>query len=509
MEAAAEIAAAARAMAAKDESEIVASRRAGLGRLRERGWAYPNDFRRKHLAARLHERFGDAAPADLERDAPRAQVAGRMVSRRVMGRASFAHLQDMSGRLQLHLRRDRLGDGGYADFRSWDLGDILGAAGTLFKTRTGELSLLADDVRLLSKSLRPLPEKYHGLADRESRYRQRYLDLIANEDARRVFECRARTVRFLRDFLRRRGFVEVETPMMQLLPGGAAARPFVTHHNALGLDLYLRVAPELYLKRLLIGGMEQVFELNRNFRNEGLSTRHNPEFTMLEFYQAYADCEDFMALIETLLRGLARQFHGSPPVLRHGGGEIDLGPRFARTTLRQAVLDHNPELAPEILDSLESIRAVAADKNIAVAPGDSPAEIECALFEKTVEHRLRAPTFVTAYPLEVSPLARALPGAPERADRFELFVAGQEVANGFSELNDPEEQARRFRRQAGRRNAGDEEAMRYDEDFVTAMEYGMPPAAGAGIGIDRLVMVLAGAASIREVILFPLLRDRP
>ena len=477
------------------EEEILAARRASLQRLRATGWDYPNDFRPSHQAAALHRVYGDTKPvAELE-VAPPVRVAGRMMSRRIMGKAAFAHLQDATGRIQLYLKKDQLGST-YDDFRTWDSGDILGAAGSLFKTRSGELTIQAGELCLLSKALRPLPEKYHGLVDREQRYRRRYLDLLFNPEVRKVFELRSRTMSFLRTFFEQRGFSEVETPMMQAIPSGAAARPFITHHNSLDLDLYLRIAPELYLKRLLVGGMERVFELNRNFRNEGLSTQHNPEFTMLEFYQAYADCKDFMQLIESLFRELFKCLTGKAAV-HINGRDYDLTLPIPRMTLREALLQHLDarDLAPENLQATAKLHDVQ--------PGTEDGATEYALFEKLVEPRLQEPVFITAFPLAVSPLARRLD--EKLADRFELFAGGLELANGFSELNDPEEQAVRLRHQAGQ----GPEAMRYDEDFITALEYGMPPAAGAGIGIDRLVMLLSGSTAIRDVILFPLLRPNP
>jgi len=485
------------------EAAIVAERRTALAGLRRQGWAFPNDFRRNALAAELLRDYGEDGTEQLEARGLRVCLAGRMVARRVMGKAAFLHLQDSSGRLQIYLRREELPTDAYEQFKQWDLGDILGVGGTLFRTRSGELSVRANELRLLSKALRPLPEKYHGLADREARYRRRYLDLICNDDRRRGFHARARIIDLLRGFLRSRGFVEVETPMMQPLAGGATARPFVTHHNSLDLDLYLRIAPELYLKRLLIGGMEQVFEINRSFRNEGLSTRHNPEFTMLELYQAYADYRDLMTLSEELLRLLLLELQGNT-MLSLGGRDYDLAQPLRRLTLREAILHYNPDLRIEQLDDAEALAAVLTRKGIAATGGVGA--MEYALFEKTVEAELHQPTFITSFPLEVSPLARRSADDAERVDRFELFIGGLEVANGFSELNDPEDQAARFRAQGERRQAGDAEAMHYDADFITAMEHGMPPAAGEGIGIDRLVMLLTGAPAIRDVILFPLLR---
>jgi len=491
----------------QDTQGLIAQRRRKLDELRAAGEAFPNDFRRDALAGDLHARFGEASAESLEAEPVRVRVAGRMMSQRVMGKAAFADLQDMSGRIQLYLRRDALAEGAYAAFRRWDLGDIVGAAGRVFRTRKGELSVEVEEIRLLTKCLRPLPEKFHGLADQETRYRQRYLDLIINPQTRQVFALRGRLIDALRRFLGERGFVEVETPMMQVLAGGAAARPFVTHHNALDMDLFLRIAPELYLKRLVVGGMEQVFEINRNFRNEGLSTQHNPEFTMLEFYQAYADYQDLMRLTEEMLRSLAAELHGGASI-EYQGRSYDFQCAFRRMTLREAVLAHNPGLSPEVLDEEPAARQAAAAMDIALERGWGLGKLQQEMFEKTVEHRLEQPTFITHFPAEVSPLARRSEADPSVTERFELFIAGREIANGFSELNDPDDQARRFKAQAEAKDAGDDEAMRYDADYLTALEHGLPPTAGEGIGIDRLVMLFADVASIRDVILFPHLRPR-
>jgi len=486
---------------AKD-NEIIRRRREQLSALREQGDAYPNDFRRDALAADLQARYGELDQDALEQVEARFSIAGRMMSRRVMGKASFAHLQDSSGRIQLFLKRDKLGEEPYGAFKKWDLGDLIGVTGGVFKTKTGELSVQVDAIRLLAKSLRPLPEKFHGLADQETRYRQRYLDLITNETARRTFQIRFRMVDCLRAYLAGRGFVEVETPMMQVIPGGAGANPFETHHKTLGMDLFLRVAPELYLKRLVVGGMEKVFEINRSFRNEGLSPQHNPEFTMLEFYWAYADYEDLMTLTEDLLRSLAEEVKGSAAV-EWQGERIDLGQPFQRMTLMEATLRHNPELTETELKDLDALRRIAKEKGVEVKKSYGVGKLQLELFEKTAEDKLRQPTFITGYPVEVSPLARRNDADSNLTDRFELFIGGREIANGFSELNDPEEQARRLREQV---KLEDEEAMRYDEDYITALEYGMPPTAGEGIGIDRLAMLLTDSASIRDVILFPHLK---
>ena len=487
------------------DGEQVRQRREKLEQLRARGSAYPNDFRRNTEAAEIRDRYGERDAEALAALAPRVALAGRMMARRVMGKSSFVDLQDLSGRIQLLVRRDALPEGVYAEFRKWDIGDLVGVEGVVFRTRTGELSVRADALRLLAKCLRPLPEKWHGLSDTELRYRQRYVDLITSEETRRTFRTRSRAVAFIRAFFVERGFLEVETPMMQPLPGGAVARPFRTHHHALGMDMYLRVAPELNLKRLVVGGLERVFEVNRNFRNEGVSTEHNPEFTMLEFYQAYADYEDMMDLTESLLRALAHEVAESSALTWQGEG-VDLGRRFTRLSLREALLHHRPDLDGGVLDDEAASKEVARRLGIEVAGSWGRGRIWLALFERFVEPRLQQPTFVTAYPTEVSPLSRRNDADPFVADRFELFIAGREIANGFSELNDPDEQAARFRAQAAERGAGDEEAMHYDADYVRALEYGLPPTGGVGIGIDRLMMLLTDSASIRDVLLFPHLR---
>ena len=488
-----------------DENEQIAQRRAKLVELRANGAAFPTDFRRNVVAAELHAEYGEKAAADLDAEPVRVKVAGRMMTRRIMGKASFAHLQDMSAQIQLYVQREAIGEDAYNVFKKFDLGDILGAEGVLFKTKTGELSVKVDGIRLLTKALRPLPEKFHGLTDQELRYRQRYLDLIMNEPTRETFRKRTAIVQYMRDFLNARSFLEVETPMMQAIPGGAAARPFVTYHNALDISLFLRIAPELYLKRLIVGGFERVYEINRNFRNEGLSTRHNPEFTMLEFYEAYADYHDLMNLTEEMLRGLAERITGDTQI-SYQGEKLDFGAPFRRLTLREAVLEFNPELRPEDLDSLERLRDIGRQHGIELKASYGAGKILTELFEKTVEERLRNPTFITEYPTEVSPLARRSDRDPAVTDRFEMFIAGREIANGFSELNDAEDQAERFRKQVEAKEAGDEEAMHFDADYVRALEHGMPPTAGEGIGIDRLVMLFTDSASIRDVLLFPHMR---
>lgn len=488
-----------------DENKLIVLRRQKLHEWRQRGNAYPTDFRRDALAAELHAAHDDQDNVALDAEHRRVRVAGRMLAKRIMGKASFARLRDMSGDIQLFVQMNALPDGVYEDFKVWDLGDILGAEGTLFKTKTGELSVKVNTLRLLTKSLRPLPEKFHGLTDQELRYRQRYVDLIMHESTRAVFRLRSAMVAYIREFFNRRGFLEVETPMMQPIPGGAAARPFVTHHNALDMQLYLRIAPELYLKRLVVGGFEKVYEINRNFRNEGLSTRHNPEFTMLEFYQAYADYRDLMDLTEELLRDMARALLGQSRVY-YQGESFDFGQPFQRLTVREAILRLNLAIDAAQLDDLDGARRIAEGLGLKVQPDHGLGRVQLDIFEQTVEHQLRDPTFITTYPIEVSPLARRNDTDPTVTDRFELFVGGREIANGFSELNDPEDQAERFRQQAAAKATGDHEAMHYDADYIRALEYGLPPTAGEGIGIDRLVMLFADAPSIRDVLLFPHLR---
>jgi lysyl-tRNA synthetase class 2 len=487
--------------------DLIAQRKAKLAALREAGFTYPADFRRSSIAAELHARYGSEPAEFFEQQPLRVRVAGRMMTRRIMGKASFCHLQDYSGRLQLYLTRDGLPEGLYEEFKRFDLGDILGAEGVLFKTKTGELSVKVDQIRLLAKALRPLPEKYHGLTDQEARYRQRYLDLIMNEVTRRTFHIRSKAIQEIRKFLLERDFLEVETPMMQVIPGGATARPFTTYHHALDMQLYLRIAPELYLKRLVVGGFEKVFEINRNFRNEGLSTQHNPEFTMLEFYQAYAEYQDLMDLTELMLREVAQNTLGTT-IITYQGREIDFGKPFKRLTLLESLVRFNPGLASEDVDNLEAARRVAEKLDIPILPSFGLGKIQTEIFEKTVEPKLLDPTFITEYPVEVSPLARRNDKNPFVTDRFELFIAGREIANGFTELNDPEEQAERFRAQLKARALGDEEAMHFDEDYLIALEHGMPPTAGEGIGIDRLVMLLTDSPSIRDVLLFPHLRPK-
>jgi lysyl-tRNA synthetase class 2 len=491
-------------MTDSDENHLIAERRAKLAKLRERGSAFPNDFRRNALAGRLLSANADKSAEMLEAEANRVSVAGRMRAKRVMGKASFAKLEDPSGAIQVFLQQQGLG-AVYEDFKGWDVGDVIGAEGVLFRTRTGELSVRVERLVLLAKSLRPLPDKWHGIADTELRYRRRYVDLIVNEDSRRVFQTRSAIVRYLRSFLDARDFLEVETPMLHPIPGGAAARPFKTHHNALDLDMYLRIAPELYLKRLTVGGFERVYEINRNFRNEGVSTQHNPEFTMLELYQAYADFNDLMEMIEAMFQGLADTLLGSR-ILRYQGSDFDLSGRFARLSIEEIILANNPRLDPMSLRDVTYLRRVCDAMKIPYKGGDGAGKLQIEIFEKTGEHTLQRPTFAYAYPAEVSPLSRCNDLDPFVTDRWEFFIGGRELANGFSELNDPEDQARRFKQQVERKAAGDEEAMYYDADYVRALEYGMPPAAGLGLGVDRLVMLYTDSASIRDVLLFPHMR---
>ncbi len=488
-----------------DTNELIAQRRAKLKELRANGNAYPNDFQRDTLAAQIHAAHENKTEPELEAEPIAVKIAGRIMTRRLMGKASFVHLQDMSGKIQLYIRQDAISPECYESFLQWDLGDIIGVEGVVFKTKTGELSIRVRQLRLLTKALRPLPDKYHGLTDQELRYRQRYLDLLVNETTRQTFMIRAKIITKIREFLTQRNFVEVETPMMQVMPGGAAARPFVTHHNVLDMPLFLRIAPELYLKRLVVGGFERVFEINRNFRNEGLSTQHNPEFTMLEFYQAYANFHDLMDLSEELFRYLAQEVLGTM-VLQYQEEQFDLSKPFVRLNMLDSILHYNPTLEKTDLSTLETARVIAKKLEIPVKDSDGLGKVQLEIFEKTVEHRLLQPTFITDYPAEVSPLARRNDQNPFVTDRFELFIAGREIANGFSELNDADDQAERFRKQVADKEAGDEEAMPYDEDYITALEHGLPPTAGEGIGIDRLVMLFTNAASIRDVILFPHMR---
>lgn len=490
-----------------DTHDLIEQRRAKLIELRKKGNPYPTDFRRDALAAELLKQFADKTEAELEAHPISVKIAGRIMTRRLMGKASFTHILDMSGRIQLYVRQDDVSSEIYEEFKQWDLGDIIGAEGRLFKTKTGELSIKVQHIHLLTKAVRPLPDKFHGLTDQETRYRQRYLDLIANEETRRTFILRSKITNTIRTFLQERGFLEVETPMMQVLAGGAAAKPFVTHHHALDLPLFLRIAPELYLKRLVVGGFERVFEINRNFRNEGLSTRHNPEFTMLEFYQAYVDYHDLMDLTEKMFHQIAIDVLGST-VFSYQDIAFDFSKPFERITLKNAILKYNPSLQEADIDTLAAAKRTAEKLGIVLQQNEGLGKIQVEIFDKTVEHQLLQPTFITAYPAEVSPLARCNNQDPFITDRFELFIAGREIANGFNELNDPDDQAERFHHQMKNKAAGDDEAMPYDSDYIVALEHGLPPTAGEGIGIDRVVMLFTDSASIRDVILFPHMRPK-
>lgn len=494
------------AQAPEDINKLMAERKQKLAALREAGPVFPNDFRRDAVSSDLHKRFDEHTKEALEAEKHTFSVAGRMMLKRVMGKASFATLQDMGGRIQLYVQRDSIGADVYASFKQSDLGDIFGATGYVFKTNTGELSLHVTELRLLTKGLRPLPDKFHGMADMEMKYRQRYVDLIVSEETRRTFRIRSQVVDGIRRFMAARDFMEVETPMMHVIPGGAAAKPFNTHHNALDMPLFLRIAPELYLKRLVVGGFERVFEINRNFRNEGVSTRHNPEFTMIEFYQAYADYNDLMDLTEDMLRTLATDILGSTDV-PYQGEVFDFGGKFDRLSMVDSILKYNPHLTREQLwDYDQAAEIVRSQLKMEVKSIWGVGKLHTLIFEETVETQLRQPTFITEYPAEVSPLARRNNDNEFITDRFEFFIGGREIANGFSELNDAEDQAERFMQQVREKEAGDDEAMHYDADFIRALEYGMPPTAGEGIGVDRLVMLFTDSASIRDVILFPHMR---
>ncbi|MEO6154371.1 MAG: lysine--tRNA ligase [Thermomonas sp.] len=490
-----------------DENHLIAERRGKLAALRGQGIAFPNDFRRADYAQDLQDAYADVEQwtgEALEAENARVMIAGRLLAKRVMGKAAFAQVQDMTGRVQLFLQGSTLG-AAYDAFKSWDVGDIVAAEGTLMRTKTGELSVRAETLRLLVKSLRPLPDKWHGLADVEQRYRQRYVDLIVNPDARDVFIARSRIVSSMRRWLDGRRFLEVETPMMHYIAGGATARPFTTHHNALDLDLFLRVAPELYLKRLVVGGMERVYEINRNFRNEGVSTRHNPEFTMLELYEAYVSYTEVMDLTEGMIRDVASDAMGKLQ-FRWDEQDIDLAPAFRRWKLEEAVRELNPEISVADCRDRGALAAHCKRLGVHVKSGYGWGKLLLEIFEKTVEAGLVQATFITHYPVEVSPLARESDSEPGITDRFELFVGGKELANGFSELNDPEDQATRFRAQVEAKEGGDDEAMHFDADYIRALEVGLPPTGGLGVGIDRLVMLLTGSSSIRDVLLFPYMR---
>lgn len=492
-----------------DENHLIAERRQKLAAMREKGVAFPNDFVPKDRAQALHTAYGAQEQAPLAEAAHPASVAGRMMLKRVMGKASFATLQDSTGRIQIYLDRNTLGEETYDSFKQWDIGDIIAVEGTVFKTNKGELSVHATQARVLAKSLRPLPDKFHGIADQELRYRQRYVDLIMTEQTRNTFAARSKAIGAIRQVMLNAGFLEVETPMLHAIPGGAAAKPFETHHNALDMEMFLRIAPELYLKRLVVGGFERVFEINRNFRNEGVSPRHNPEFTMMEFYAAYTDYQWLMDFTEQIIRAAAIQATGSAKLM-YQGRELDLSAPFHRRTIVQAILEHVPEYSEEQLADVEFVRGQLKKFGVDVnAPNLARAglgALQLALFEETAESKLWHPTYIIDYPIEVSPLARESDQRPGITERYELFITGREIANGFSELNDPEDQAARFHAQVEAKDAGDEEAMYFDADYIRALEYGMPPTGGCGIGIDRLIMLLTDSPSIRDVILFPHLR---
>ncbi|ARB91699.1 lysine--tRNA ligase [Legionella longbeachae] len=488
-----------------DESEVYHIRKQKLAELRTQGFNFPNHFRREHLAQELIKEYDSLDKETLAEKHIKVTVAGRIVLRRIMGKASFFHIQDFSGRIQIYIRANDLPEQ-YEQFKHWDLGDIVGVEGELFKTNTGELTVNAEGIELLTKSLRPLPDKFHGLADQEMRYRKRYVDLIANDESRLTFLIRSRLIQALRQFMDKSFFLEVETPMMHPIPGGALARPFVTHHHTLDMTMYLRIAPELYLKRLVVGGFERVYEINRNFRNEGISTRHNPEFTMVEFYQAYADYKDLMNFTEEMIRYLCDSVLERRQV-EYQGQILDFDKPFTRMTVKEAILHYHPEINVNQLESVVACRALLKEKKLPFKETDGIGKLQIILFEETVEHQLFQPTFITGYPTEISPLARRSDQDPELTDRFEFFIAGREIANGFSELNDAEDQAERFRKQVAEKDAGDMEAMHFDSDYIEALEYGLPPTAGEGIGIDRLVMLFTNSQSIRDVILFPHLRQ--
>ena len=487
--------------APQDENKLIAERRAKLAEIRSKGNAFPSDFRRSAEAGHLQREYGESSKEDLEAAGQRYSVAGRLIR----NRGAFLLIQDGTDTIQLYVDRKGLSPEVLAEIKAWDLGDIVGTSGPIHKSGKGDLYINMEEARLLTKALRPLPDKYHGLADQEIRYRQRYVDLIANAESREVFRTRSKIIAFIRDYMSGRDFMEVETPMMHLIPGGATARPFVTHHNALSQDMFLRIAPELYLKRLTVGGFERVFEINRSFRNEGLSTRHNPEFTMLEYYWAYADYEDAMDLTEDMLRELTQSVLGGTTV-EYQGTSYDFSQPFTRMSVFDSVLHYNPDISAEKLADESAARQIASGLGVELKDSWGLGKVQIEIFEKTVEHRLDQPTFITAYPTEVSPLARRNDDNPFVTDRFEFFVGGRELANGFSELNDAEDQAERFLAQVAEKDAGDKEAMHYDADYIRALEYGLPPTAGEGIGIDRLVMFLTDSPSIRDVLLFPHMR---
>ena len=488
-----------------DENQIIALRREKLNEIRQQGIAFPNDFQRDSFAADLHAQYDALDKETLDPQAIPVKIAGRMMLKRAMGKASFATVQDVSGTIQLYINNQGVGEAAHNAFKHWDMGDIVGAEGTLFKTNHGELTVRVSKVHLLTKSLRPLPSKFHGLSDQEMKYRQRYVDLIANQDSRAIFIKRSQIIQTVRNYMVGEQYLEVETPMMHPIPGGATAKPFVTHHNALDMPLYLRIAPELYLKRLVVGGLERVFEINRSFRNEGMSPRHNPEFTMMEFYEAFCNYQRMMSMTEGVIRAAAQAACGTLKI-SYNGKEVDLESPFERLTILQAIKKYNPHYTDEQLHDAEWLKKEIVKHGESLPPAQGIGSLQLALFEGCAESQLWNPTFIVDYPVEVSPLARASDSQAGLTERFELFIVGRELANGYSELNDSEDQAARFKAQVAQKDAGDDEAMHYDADYIRAMEYGLPPTGGCGIGIDRLVMLLTDAQTIRDVVLFPQMR---
>ncbi len=489
-----------------DENHLITERRQKLQTIRdEKGIAFPNDFRRTHFADELHEKYDAIAKEELDPQGIEVAVVGRMMSKREFGKGGFAVIKDVTGSIQLFVQLNGVGEESFNEFKSWDLGDIVAAKGVMFKTKTDELSVKAQEIRLVTKSLRPLPDKFHGLSDQETRYRQRYVDLIMNQESRDTFKIRSKIITHIRSYMEQKDFMEVETPMMHLIPGGAAAKPFETHHNALNLPLYLRIAPELFLKRLVVGGFEKVYEINRNFRNEGVSTKHNPEFTMMEFYWAYADYTELMDLTEELFKQLAEISTGNS-LVKYQDHEIEFGQPFERISMKDVVKKYNPEISEQDCESREALAVHCKRLGIHIEDNWGQGKLLTELFDETAEHKLIQPTFIIEYPTEISPLSRRNDENPNYTDRFELFIAGNEIANGFSELNDPEDQEQRFKDQVANMEAGDDEAMHFDADYIRALEYGMPPTAGEGIGIDRLVMLFTDSPSIRDVLLFPYMR---
>ncbi len=489
-----------------DENHLITERRQKLQAIRdEKGIAFPNDFRRTHLADELHKKYDGVIKEELDPQGIEVSVVGRMMSKREFGKGGFAVIKDVTGSIQLFVQLNGVGEESFNEFKSWDLGDIVAAKGTMFKTKTDELSVKAQEIRLVTKSLRPLPDKFHGLSDQETRYRQRYVDLIMNQESRDTFKIRSKIITHIRTFMEAKKFMEVETPMMHLIPGGAAAKPFETHHNALNLPLYLRIAPELFLKRLVVGGFEKVYEINRNFRNEGVSTKHNPEFTMMEFYWAYADYTELMDLTEELFKQLAEISTGSS-LVTYQDYQIEFGKPFERISMKDVVKKYNPEISEQDCESRDALAVHCKRLGIHIEDNWGQGKLLTELFDETAEHNLIQPTFIIEYPTEISPLSRRNDENPNYTDRFELFIAGNEIANGFSELNDPEDQEQRFKDQVANMEAGDDEAMHFDADYIRALEYGMPPTAGEGIGIDRLVMLFTDSGSIRDVLLFPYMR---